>query len=174
MHLSLYNKKRISARGPSGEVRSAPHRLRRSRRPCSISVATGYLLCYRPIRQKEGGRGLPGGFSAHFWASKSGPAGGKQPEGLIKRSSEEISSDKIPPPPGKAAKTGPVRARRTGPALYSRNSAGSTGTPSRETAKWRWAPRPASLRDVLPTVPMTEPASTLSPATTAVSGWRLA
>ena len=173
MHLSLYNKKRISARGPSGEVRSAPHRLRRSRRPCSISVATGYLLCYRPIRQKEGGRGLPSGFSAHFWAAKSGPAGGKQTEGL--KRGVQRSHPLIPSPRrlGRRQK-GPVRVQRTGPAVYSKNPAGSTGTPSLDTAKWRWAPRPASLREVFPTVPMTVPAPTSSPANTAVSGWRLA
>ena len=52
---------------------------------------------------------------------------------------------------------------------YSKNPAGSTGTPSFETAKWRWAPRPASLREVLPTAPMTVPAFTSSPARTLVS-----
>ena len=52
-----------STRGPSGEVRSAPHRLRRSRRPYSISVATQGQIISRPIGQKAGS-GVP---PAAFW-----------------------------------------------------------------------------------------------------------
>ena len=40
------------------------------------SVATGYQILSAPIGQKEGDRGLPGGFFPHFWAAKNGAAGG--------------------------------------------------------------------------------------------------
>ncbi len=75
--LSKEKQKLLSARGPSGEVRHPPHRLRGGRRPKGHSAAARYLLCQKPIRQRRGSspKGA-GGFSAHFWASKSGPAGG--------------------------------------------------------------------------------------------------
>ena len=156
----------------------------RGQRPNGNSVATRYLPCRRPIRQ-NGVQGLPGALLGTFPAREKYPArgcGNPQAESLIKRHSEEPSSDQIPRRRGPAAnhhrreinKARPVRTRRTGLAVYSRNPAGSTGSPSLATAKWRWAPRPASLREVLPTVPITVPALTSSPARTFVSGSRLA
>ena len=72
-------------------------------------------------------------------------------------------------------RTAKARLRSAGGLFsYPKNSLGSTAAPSLVTEKWRWAPRPASLREVLPTVPMTVPALTSSPARTFVSGWRLA
>lgn len=55
-----------------------------------------------------------------------------------------------------------------------RNSAGSIISPSFETLKCRCAPRPTSVRDVLPTLPSTAPAGISSPARTLNSGCKLA
>ena len=68
---------RPSARGATAEVRYPPHRSRGGRRPKGHSAAAMPLISPRPIRKKGGSGDLPGGFSAHFWAAKSGPAGGK-------------------------------------------------------------------------------------------------
>ena len=55
-----------------------------------------------------------------------------------------------------------------------RNSAGSMGTSWQVTLKWTWGPRAVSVRAVSPTVPMTWPRVTVSPAFTASSWDRLA
>ena len=64
--------------GRQAKYSRAPHRSRDGRRPKGDSAATRPQITPRPIRQKRGSspKGA-GAFSAHFWASKSGPAGGK-------------------------------------------------------------------------------------------------
>ena len=71
-------------------------------------------------------------------------------------------------------KSYPRAAGARGRQDHSRNNAGSMVSPFLATEKCRWAPSPASERLVFPTVPMTAPALTLSPARTGGSGWRLA
>ena len=76
MDQPLHTKKYPSSRGPSGEVRSPPHRLRESRRPRSISVAARYQSRSVRLGKKRGSspKGA-GAFSVHFCAYKSEPRG---------------------------------------------------------------------------------------------------
>ena len=80
--LPQQKKKPPSARGPSGEVRSPPHRLRGGQRPCSISVAARYQIRYRPIGQIKGAGVSPARFCLLFPRWKSRPAEHTQSEGL--------------------------------------------------------------------------------------------
>ena len=57
---------------------------------------------------------------------------------------------------------------------HAKNSMGSTGAPSRNTAKCTWGAAPTSRRAVVPTVPKTCPAVTNCPAATAGVSERLA
>ncbi len=75
--------------------RTAP--ITRGQRPCGDSVATGFLPCRRPIGQKRG-PGRPrrrfGYFAAEGKVTRAGARNTpKQPEGLIKGDSEDLSSD---------------------------------------------------------------------------------
>ena len=76
MDQPLHTKKYPSSRGPSGEDRSPPHRLRESRRPRSISVAARYQSRSVRLGKKRGSspKGA-GAFSVHFCAYKSEPRG---------------------------------------------------------------------------------------------------
>ena len=105
-----YSKYRASA------YQRLAHRLRGSRRPRGNSVATGFLPCRRPIRQKPGSspKGA-GAFSVHFCAYKSEPRG----PGLGKPRKAEVWGRGGPlaafPPARRRANLSPS-ARYAGPA----------------------------------------------------------
>ena len=104
-------KKQPLARGPTGEVRDPPHRLRGASRPAVFQWQLG--ISPDGVRLgKHWGPGCPrrrfGYFAAEGKVTRAGARNTpKQPEGLIKGDSEDLSSDKIPSPPGTSSKSFP-------------------------------------------------------------------
>lgn len=70
-------KKQLSARGATAEVGYSPRRLRGASGLKEIQWQLGIFPDTHQLGNQWGVWGLPIGFSAHFWAAKSGPAGGK-------------------------------------------------------------------------------------------------
>ena len=97
---SARKKKQPSARGPSGEVRDPPHRLRGASRPAVFQWQLG--ISPDGVRLgKHWGPGCPrrrfGYFAAEGKVTRAGARNTpEQPEELIKRHSEEPSSDHPP------------------------------------------------------------------------------
>ena len=93
-------KKAPSSRGPSGEVRSPPHRLRGAR-----GAAVSQWLRSAPLQvsdwEKTGVWGLPGAFLVTFCAYKKLPGSGPGRPG--NRSPKRLTSD-MPPGPGRPRK----------------------------------------------------------------------
>ena len=116
------------SRGSSGEVGSAPHRLREDSGAASSPWLRRISLQASDWAEK-GGLGSPPAPFGDFCAYKSHPGSGggapvgkypgsgrprqkrTQPEGLIKGDSEDPSSDKIPSPPGSGSKSFPPEGK---------------------------------------------------------------
>ena len=104
---SARKKKQPSARGPSGEVRDPPHRLRGASRPAVFQWQLG--ISPDGVRLgKHWGPGCPrrrfGYFADEGKVTRAGARNTpEQPEELIKRHSEEPSSDQPPCRRGPAA-----------------------------------------------------------------------